>query len=345
MVGQDLGQHLRDGLLREGDGEVEVVAVVRHRRQVDAEPAELLRQLPRPVGTEVEEDRGVPGRVEPRAAVDHDGDDELVGHAGVVARLHRGDRVGGVRAVADDDRVESELGPVPALVAVHRVVAARDGRDPVRGQRREVVDGRVRRDVAPVGERVDPRPVGHPLPLRQLEQRKDVGDVRVDAAGRDEPEQVHVAAALARAPERRDERLVLEEGAVADGAVDALEILVEHAARADRQVADLGVAHLAGRQPDRLAGRAELGVRELAPEPVEDRCVGELDRVARARRRDPPAVEDHERDERERHVAAAAASHIAANESIASDAPPTSPPSTSGCANSSAAFSGLTEPP
>ena len=203
----------------------------------------------------------------------------------------------------------------------------------------------MRRDVAPVGERVDPRPVGHPLALRQLEQGTHVVDVGVDASGRDEPEQMDVAAALARAPERRDECFVVEEGTVADGAVDALEVLVEHPAGADRQVADLGVAHLAGRQADRLAGSAELGVRVVAPEPVEHRRVRELDRVPRARRRDPPAVEDHERDERERHVAAAAASQIAANESIASDAPPTSPPSTAGCANSSAAFSGLTEPP
>ncbi len=71
------------------------------------------------------------------------------------------------------------------------------------------------------------------------------------------------------------------------------------AARADRQVADLGVAHLAGGQADCLARGGERRVRELAPEPVEDRRVGELDRVARARRRDAPAVEDDERYERD----------------------------------------------
>ena len=94
------------------------------------------------------------------------------------------------------------------------------------------------------------------------------------------------------------------------GAVDALEVLVEHAAGADRQVADLGVAHLARRQADRLAGGVERRVRVRRPEPVEDRRVGELDRVPRPRRGAAPAVEDDERYERER----AAAWHIAAND-------------------------------
>ena len=90
--------------------------------------------------------------------------------------------------------------------------------------------------------------------------------MRVHAAVRNEPEQVHVAAAVARAPKRRDERHVLEEAAVRDRAVDPLEVLVEHAAGADRQMADLGVAHLPRRQTDRLARRSEPRVRVLAPQ-------------------------------------------------------------------------------
>ena len=49
--------------------------------------------------------------------------------------------------------------------------------------------------------------------------------------------------------ERADERRVLEEGAVLDRVVDAHQVLVEHAAGADRQMADLGVAHLPGGRP------------------------------------------------------------------------------------------------
>ncbi len=166
-------------------------------------------------------------------------------------------------------------------------------------------------------------------------------DVRVDAAVRDEPEQVHVAAARPRARERGDERLVLVDRAARDGAVHALEILVEDAARADRQVPDLRVAHLARRQPDRLARRLERRVRVRPPKPVEHRRPRELDGVPRPGRRAAPAVEDDERYERMR----AAVSQMRAKESTSREAPPTSAPSTSGCERSSSAFSGLTEPP
>ena len=159
--------------------------------------------------------------------------------------------------------------------------------------------------------------------------------VGVDAAVGDEPEQVDVLASL----ECPDERRVLEERAVLDRLVDAHQVLEEHAARADRQVPDLGVAHLAVREADRLAGRLERRVREVGPEPVEDRGVRELDRIPRPRLGYPPPIEDDERYER------IAARQIEANDSTSSEAPPTRAPSTSGWASSSSALSGLTEPP
>jgi hypothetical protein len=143
-----------------------------------------------------------------------------------------------------------------------------------------------------------------------------------------------------RAREGGDERLVLVEGPVRDRAVDALEVLVEHPARADRQVPDLRVAHLPRRQPDGFAGCLQRRVRIAAPERVEDRRVRELDGVAGAGRRATPAVEDDDRYERD-----AAVWQIAVKESTSSEAPPTSAPSTSVCASSSCALSGLTEPP
>ena len=63
-------------------------------------------------------------------------------------------------------------------------------------------------------------------------------------------------------------------------------------------------------------------MRELAPQPVEHRRLGQLDGVARPGRRAAPAVEDDERYERD------AVRHMAANESTSSEAPPTSAPST-----------------
>src|SRR5256885_12778049 len=95
--------------------------------------------------------------------------------------------------------------------------------------------------------------------------------------------------------ERAHQRRVLEEGAVFDRLVDAQQVLEQDAAGADRQVPDLAVPHLAGRQPDRFAGRVERRVRERLPEAVEVRRIGELDCVAWARGRAAPAVEDDER--------------------------------------------------
>jgi len=95
---------------------------------------------------------------------------------------------------------EGAICPFPALVAIHGVVAATDGGDAVCGQLGQVISGRVRRHVAPVGKRVDPGFLG-----REAEQRLQVIDMRVDAAVRNEPEQMDVTPTLAWASERRDE--------------------------------------------------------------------------------------------------------------------------------------------
>jgi hypothetical protein len=103
---------------------------------------------------------------------------------------------------------------------------------------------------------------------------------------------VDVLAAL----EGADEGGILEEGPVLDRLVHAHQVLEEHAAGADRQVPDLGVAHLARGKADRLAGGLQGRVRVLGPELVEDGRLGQLDGVARARRSQAPTIEDDERD-------------------------------------------------
>jgi hypothetical protein len=86
-------------------------------------------------------------------------------------------RSGSRRALTLDDRPERTLGAIPALVAIHRVVPARDRGDALDRQLGEVVHRRVRGDVAPVGERMDPRLLG-----REAEQGLEMVDVRVHAA-------------------------------------------------------------------------------------------------------------------------------------------------------------------
>ena len=200
-----------------------------------------------------------------------------------------------------------------------------------------------RGDVTSVREGVHPRPLAHPFAVGETEQRAEVVDVRVHAAVRHEPEQVDVAPALACTRERGDECLVLGERAVLDCAVHPREILEEDPPGADREVTDLGVAHLPSGQADCLARRGERPVRVPLEERVEHGRVGELDGVARAGWRDSPPVEDDEDDGSQ--TASAAARQTASNDATSSEAPPTSAPSTSGSARRTPAFSGFTEPP
>src|SRR5207247_5353225 len=134
----------------------EVRPIARHRGHIGTCLEKLHRQLACSVGTEVEEDRRVRPRLKPGTATNWGRLDELIGYALLIATADGLDRIGRLLALALDDRVEGALGPLPALVAIHGVVPAGNGRDPALRELGEIVDGRVRRDVSTVGERVDP---------------------------------------------------------------------------------------------------------------------------------------------------------------------------------------------
>ena len=218
------------------------------------------------------------------------GSHELVGLAALVGR---GDGVGGARrreAVAVDERVVGELDAVPARVAVHGVVAAADGGDSARSRSPSMCSsisarysGRApRRRVAAVEEGVHDE-VGHALAARQVDARLEVAEVGVHAAVRDETHEVErgcPSPALWRRPACRTG--FSKKRAVVDRLADARQVLVDDAAGADVEVADLGVAHLPGGQADGRARRVERAVRVGRPEPVEDRRVGERHGVARS---------------------------------------------------------------
>ena len=87
---------------------------------------------------------------------------------------------------------------------------------------------------------------------------------------------------------------VLEELAVADALVDAGEVLVDDPAGAHVHVADFGVAHLAGRQADRLARRDRAALRIPRQQRVVDGRARQRDGVVGRIRADAPAVEDDE---------------------------------------------------
>src|SRR3954452_8090491 len=173
-----------------------------------------------------------------------------------------------------DDRIVGELRPVPAPVAVHRVVAAAHGPDspciakpalelleishPGGGQR-----------VATVGERVDDQ-IRYALLSGQLDARLEVLPAGVNPSVGYQPHQVQ-APAGAGAGRLADclQRGVLEEAAVGDRVVDPGQVLLDYRSGAEVEVADLGVAHLAVGEADVAPAGGERRVRVALPEAVE----------------------------------------------------------------------------
>ena len=186
-----------------------------------------------------------------------------------------------------------------------------------------------------------------------LEDREKVLVARMDAAIGEKPHDMQRTAWLLGRIEARVDDLVFVDGTRAARAVDACELLMDDAAGADVQMPDLGVAHLALRQADRLAGR--LKARALAREQlIEKRRARKRDGVAGTCGRKPEAVHDDEahgkrkalarrRIENAHYCMTALTSWM--KESRLRLAPPISPPSMSGSATSASTFPGFIEPP
>ena len=253
----------RGPLGREQDRMRPVLVVLGHRHVAVDRLGQLLRDLPHPVGAEVERDHGVAGP-DPRLVPDGRGRDELVGLVALVGRAHgRLAGVGMVVALAVDEQLDGLLGAVPALVAVHREVPSDDRADAADApalHAGEAAGPGGRRRVAPVGERVDHQILDGEL-AGELHERLEVLDRGVHAALGDQADEVDAR----RVPHRLPQGLVLGQRAVRDGGVDAREVLRHDRARAEVEMADLGVAHLALGQADRLALGGELRVRVLPP--------------------------------------------------------------------------------
>ena len=326
-----------DLLLAEGDRAVEVVAVPRHGRQIDAELEQLDRQLACSVGAEVEEDRGVAAGSSRGRPVDDDREDELVGRP---ARSSRGWR-DGVRPACPARR--SRRARAASAPSAGRGPSRSSGRRPSRsgpaGSSARSRTARRRRHVAPVGEGVDPRPLGHPsrsassssarrwsmcewTPPYETRPSRWTSPPR-SRARRNAP----TSASFSKSEPSRTARFTRWRSWSRTRPLPIVrwptsELPIWPGGRPTASPEASSVV----RGP-RAQSASKTGVR------------GELDRVARTGRRAAPPVQDDERYER------TAVSQIAANESTSSEAPPTSAPSTFGCERSSSAFSGLTEPP
>jgi hypothetical protein len=252
--------------------------------------------MPAAVGAEVEAQKAV-AVLHPRVVADDARRDEFVRLALRVTRRNGRLGIGLVLALSMHHGVEGLRHALPSLVPVHGVVAPAHGSDlSLRRERGfqgpDILGAGLRGRVAPVGEDVDHR--RDPVPGQHLREGDGMVLVGVDAAGRDQPEEVAGAAGL---PQLCDETGLIKRGRdapVRDGLIDAGEVLHDHAAGAQVQMPHLGVAHLALGKADIEPGGAEEGMRRARPQPVEIRRLGLQDRIVLRVLAPAPAIENYQ---------------------------------------------------
>ena len=228
---------------------------------------------------------------------DDGGNDKFVGDAFFVARADGGDGIGEFRiGVALNHGTVRFFDTLPAVVAVHGVVAADDGGDLADAvfahllfERAKEINTAIRRSVAAVHEAVDENALdlifaGH------AQQRVEMFDVRVDAAIADEAEQVQLARAATF--HGFEKQRLAREFAGGDELINARDVHVHDASGADIQVAHFAIAHLSFRQADGGAGRLNQRVGKFFEQAVVIRLARERDGVAFGFGAIAPAVED-----------------------------------------------------
>ena len=127
---------------------------------------------------------------------------------------------------------------------------------------------------------------------RDAQQGIEMLLVRVDAAVRDQAEQMQLASAFARPLHGLHDGRVFLEFAGGDGHVDARDVHLHDAAGANVQMAHFAVAHLAVGQADKMFRRANERVGKLAQQLVVRGLAGQGDGVVGGFGAIAPSVED-----------------------------------------------------
>ena len=366
--GDNVGQNVLGERLGEGDLDVKRRVVLGHRHKVRKldllalKAVELLvrehaSHLTSAVGTEVEED----GRVAlvDALVVGSEGLDELVAaRILLVVGLDTGNGVGISIGRVDHD-VVGALDALPTIIAVHGPITARDGGNASvatgllgdlsqeGAELTHVASAGLRVNVAAIHEGVDANGLDTVLGSH-LDQSLDVVHVGVNAARAHKAHKVKGLALGLDIVHSLDENLVLGDGAVLDGIVDARKLLEHDAAGTDVEVTHLGVAHLAVGKAHVLARSTERGVGVLHVQAIKEGRLGSGDGVLAIGRSQAAAVHDNQECRKMTlcHMSySPALTTIEAKSAALSEAPPTRAPSTSGLATSSAMLPGLAEPP
>ena len=132
--------------------------------------------------------------------------------------------------------------------------------------------------------------------LGELEEGEQMVEVAVDRAGRNKAKEMERGAALPDMLEHAEKGAIFVKGTVLDGGDDAREVMVDDAARAHGEVADLRVSGLAPGQPHGDPRGLERGEGVAAFKAVERRLLGRGDGIPPPLKRDAEAVERDEDD-------------------------------------------------
>src|SRR5271163_558267 len=120
--------------------------------------------------------------------------------------------------------------------------------------------------------------------------------VGVNAAVREQAEEMQLASAFAGALQGSEDGGVGEELAARDQRVDASNVHADDAARADIEMAHFAVAHLPVRQTDEVVGGMEKRVGEFRQQLVVGRLAGQRNCVVLNLRAVSPSIEDRQDD-------------------------------------------------
>ena len=184
---------------------------------------------------------------------DHRSGNKLIGLACGQSRLHHRGGSQPTRAAPLHHGVIGRFNPFPAVVAVHRVIAADHRGDTGPGgqpglQLRQKHRGRCRGHIAAIGDRMngDRHACGHNRPGGGQHMR----DMAMHPAAGNHPHQMrHPARGLQRM-DKPDQCGICRKRAILDRQINRAQIHRHHPARADIGMAHLGIAHLPGGQTD-----------------------------------------------------------------------------------------------
>ena len=232
----------------------------------------------------------------PVIAADHGRQDELVAGLRRIgadrSRRSASARFAALRRRPSRDR---PLHPVPALVAVHGVVAAaRRARSATPGSAGDVLQER--RDMLAGARGGASRPsrkpwmtTGTPGGDERLRQGGEMGLMGMHAAGRQQAQQMAAPPDCFSVAMKPFSAGLWPSSPSANRLVDARQVLHHDPAGAEIHVPDFGIAHLAVRQADIQLRGVQEGVRAGRPETIENRACWPGPRRCRPGPRDSPS--------------------------------------------------------